>query len=78
MIMFLISSTGHGWREIEDEWDFPRLERWLAYCEKHPPLQMMVQAYLGCNPKDDGPMRVTEENFDQFIAMLGPGRVLNG
>lgn len=63
-----MSSTGHGWREVEDEWDFPRLERWLEYCSRHPPLQMMVQAYLGMGK--DEPMKLSEDNFGQFIDML--------
>jgi hypothetical protein len=77
MICFLISSTGHGWREIEDEWDFPRYERWMQYCQDNPPLQMMVMGYLGLKRREA--MRVTEENFDDFVAMLGmKGGELNG
>ena len=37
-MMFLILTTGHPWKEIEEEWDIPRVERWLAYCQNHPPL----------------------------------------
>lgn len=66
--MFLKSSTGDSWREIEDEWDFPRLERWLQYCQRHPPLQVMVSSYLGINREE--PMRVTEKNFPEFLTML--------
>ena len=67
--MFIISSTGHGWREVQDEWDFPRLERWLEYCEDHPPLQMMVEAYMGI--KKEKPFKVTEENFGEFVKRFG-------
>ena len=67
-MMFLISSTGHSWREVEDEWDFPRLQRWIEYCAKHPPLQTMVAAYLGLNKPE--PIRLTEDNFKQFIDAL--------
>lgn len=75
---FILSSTGAGWREIEDEWDFPRAERWIDYCSVHPPLQMMIAAYLGFNkPK---PIRVTKENFGAFMDQIGisNGRVLSG
>jgi hypothetical protein len=55
-------------REIEDDWDLPRVEGWIKYCEHHPPLQAMVAAYLKLDkPK---PMRVTEANFTEFIGML--------
>lgn len=67
-MLFLIASTGHSWREVEDDWDFPRLERWLAYCAKHPPLQAMVQSYLRIEPADV--TRVTTENMQQVVAML--------
>jgi hypothetical protein len=75
---FLISSTGHGWREIQDEWDFPRLERWIKYCERHPTLQAMVQAYLHIEYEE--PLRVTEENIGDIMQMLcaGTGSKLNG
>jgi hypothetical protein len=64
----VLSSTGRGLLEIESEWDLPRVEAWLHYCEKHPPLQAMVAAYLGLE-KSEG-VRVTEENFTEFIGML--------
>ncbi len=79
-MMFLILSTGHGWQEIEEEWDLPRVERWIAYCQKHPPLQWMVAAYLGFDKPGKGEsMRVTEDNFESFARMLkGGGGMLNG
>ena len=67
--MFLIMTTNHSLLQIESEWDFPRLERWLVWCEKHPPMQLMVAAYLGFGAKAE-PMRVTEKNFDEFLSML--------
>jgi hypothetical protein len=75
--MFIISSTGHGWREIQDEWDFPRVERWIDYCSHHPPLQAMVAAYLGLN-KQEKPMRITEENFGDFVRMLNADSQVGG
>jgi hypothetical protein len=71
-MLFLISSTGHGWREIEDEWDFPRLQRWLKYCEEKPPLREMVAAYLGYGKSvsREFTMKVTEENFSDFLKKL--------
>ena len=68
---FLIASTGHGWREIYDEWDFPRLNRWIEYCNDHPTLQAMVQAYLGI--KRNKPIRLTEANFAVFMRNLQSG-----
>jgi hypothetical protein len=67
--MFLVATTGHGLREIEDEWDYPRLERWIEYCEEHPPVQWMVQAYLGLTERQK-PFKVTEENFSDFCRMI--------
>lgn len=77
-MFFILSSTGAGRREIEDEWDFPRAGGWIEYCSKHPPLQMMVAAYLGMTKPE--PMRVTEDNFEDFMQTIGigGGRVLNG
>lgn len=76
---FIVSSTGHGWREVQDEWDLPRVEQWLAFCETHPPLQLMVQSYLGIKPQGDGgAFRVTEENFDDFMKMVNTQGTLNG
>lgn len=79
-MMFIKSSTGDSLREIEEEWDFPHAERWIDYCAEHPPLQMMVAAYLGMGSKGPRPIKVTEENFGDFMQMIGigGGRVLDG
>jgi hypothetical protein len=63
-----MSSTGQGLREVEEDWDLPRYQAWFKYCEQHPPLQAMVEAYLGFRKEE--PMRVTEENYGQFLQML--------
>ncbi len=72
-------STGHTLSQIKIEWDFPRLERWIEYCEKHPPLQAMIAAYLGVgDARKAGQMRLTEENFESFISMLNAESKLTG
>lgn len=35
---------------MREDWDIPRLLAWYRYCEEHPPLQQMVQGYLGVKP----------------------------
>lgn len=52
--------------QIEQEWDFPFLDGWNKYSRSHPPLHIMVAAYLGIKPEqpkpaiDDG-MRLINE-----------------
>ena len=46
-----MADTGHGWEQIRNEWDFPRLEAWNRHAANYPPIQRMVQAYLGIKPK---------------------------
>ena len=77
LIFFLVSSTGRGLGEIRREWDFPRLEKWIDYCEKHPPLQAMVAAYFGIGTKEE-PLRLTEENFTGFMQRLSAEAKMNG
>ena len=36
---------------MREEWDIPRLLAWYSYCERFPPVQAMVQAYLRIKPK---------------------------
>lgn len=43
--------TGQTWEEIGQQWDLPRLEAWNVYNRDHPPLHIMVAAYLGVKPK---------------------------
>ena len=52
------------------------MEGWLDYCKEHPPLQMMVQAYMGI--KNEEPLRLTDDNFEQFKNMISMGGQLNG
>ena len=42
-----MGDTGQSWETIRSEWDIPRLDAWRRYQGKSPPLQAMVQAYLG-------------------------------
>jgi len=77
LIFFLVSSTGRGLKEIRSEWDFPRLEKWIDYCGKHPPLQAMVAAYFQIGTKEE-PLRLTDENFGEFMQRLSVESKLNG
>jgi len=77
LIFFLVSTTGHSLKQIKVEWDIPRVERWIEYCGKHPPLQAMVAAYLGIEAKE--PLRLTDDNFGDFLQMIkAEGSGLNG
>lgn len=45
-----MAATGQGWEQIRSEWDIPRTEAWNRYTADHPPLNLMVAAYLGIKP----------------------------
>lgn len=46
-----MAATGQGWEQIREEWDLPRLEAWNKYCTEHPPVHLLVAAYLGYKAK---------------------------
>jgi hypothetical protein len=79
LILFLVSSTGRGLKEILTEWDFPRLDRWIEYCTRHPPLQIMIASYLGVgDAKKNAPLKLNDDNFQDFMSMLSAESKVNG
>jgi hypothetical protein len=46
-----MACTGQTWQEIGRDWDIPRLDAWNRYSRDHPPLHLLVAAYLGVKPK---------------------------
>jgi hypothetical protein len=43
-------STGWSWDTIDREMDLMRLAALNHYWDRHPPLHLMVQSYLGIKP----------------------------
>lgn len=43
-------STGWSWETIDREMDLMRLAALNHYWDRHPPLHLMVQSYLGIKP----------------------------
>lgn len=44
-------STGMTFDEVLDQLDFPSLKGFTDYWRSHPPVHVMVAAYLGIEPK---------------------------
>jgi lambda repressor-like predicted transcriptional regulator len=59
-----MACTGQTWRQIGRDWDLPRLTAWNAYSRKHPPLHLMIAAYLGV--EGDKPKRGM--SLDEFVS----------
>jgi hypothetical protein len=65
-----VASTGQGWEQIRAEWDLPRLMAWNKYTAEHPPLHLMVTAYLGVKPKPDA-----SRSAEQLVTELAQGGI---
>lgn len=67
-------STGWTWDYVEQEVDLPRLTALSGYWRRHPPMHIMVAAYLGVGDK---PARERDEDgtslFDLFPGSPGGG-----
>lgn len=46
-----MASTGETRRQIREEWDLPLLKAWYEHCADHPPVHILVAAYMGIKPK---------------------------
>lgn len=53
----------------------PRLKALNAYWAKHPPVHLMVAAYLGFKPADGKP---SEDTAKQLDAMVGQAPTVRG
>ena len=75
MYCFLISQTGWTWEYIDAHMDIPRLLAMNRHWRQHPPLQAMVQAYLGIKPPTDTPRTTPAQgnspaDLEQFMQMF--------
>lgn len=60
----MIACTGYTWDEV-GKLTIPRLKALKAYWDVHPPLHLMVEAYLGIN--SGAPTAKTSEALDQML-----------
>lgn len=68
----MVASTGMPWDRVEDELDIPRLAAMNEHWRKHPPVHIMVAAYLGYEPKAQKRESVNSpEEIEKLIAMMG-------
>jgi hypothetical protein len=63
-----MASTGETRQKIRDEWDLPLLKAWYGYCADHPPVHILVAAYMGIKPKSKpDPDRLEGEEAIAFL-----------
>lgn len=65
-----MACTGQGWEQIRNEWDIPRLMAWNRYAADHPPLHLMVAAYLGIKPKSQ-----STKSAEDLVTELAQGGI---
>ena len=75
MYCFLISQTGWTWEYIDAHMDIPRLIAMNRHWRQHPPLQVMVQNYLGIKPAPEPRHTAeasvnSETDLEQFMQMF--------
>jgi hypothetical protein len=66
LIAHVAICTGWTWDYIAEHVDIPRLESLNRYLAAHPPLHMMVAAYLGIKPKPPTPEHAESDYTDLF------------
>lgn len=60
---------GWTWDYTEETLTVPRLKALQKHWEDHPPLPLMVAAYLDIKPKE----KASEEDFFNMVSGLGHG-----
>ncbi len=63
-------STGMTYDEVLDQLDFPALQGFTDYWRSHPPVHVMVAAYLGIEPQSkpsDKPREVDESTIAELM-----------
>jgi hypothetical protein len=58
--------TGWTWDYVESTLTMPRLKALHAEWQRHPPVPLMIAAYLGIRPKEEG---TAEELVERIRAM---------
>lgn len=67
-------ASGCGaWDEVERQFTLPRYQALWRYWRHHPPVHLMVAAYLGIKP--EGPPPVDEVGLADLLAMFGEGNI---
>lgn len=67
-----MASTGLSWDCVEDELDVPRLTAMTEHWRHHPPVHVMVAAYLEYKPKEVKVETVNSpEEIEQMMRMFG-------
>lgn len=64
-----MASTGETRKQIREEWDLPLLKAWYSHCADHPPVHILVAAYMGIKPKSKAanPDRLEGEDAIAFL-----------
>lgn len=60
----MCQSLGYTWDYVEQHMDLPRLAAFNRYWVKHPPVHLLVAAYLGA-----GENTVKDGTMDELAAM---------
>lgn len=62
-------STGWSWDTIDREMDLMRLSALNHYWDRHPPLHLMVQSYLGIKPvsRSSTPQQREADNTERDV-----------
>lgn len=61
----LVCATGQSWDSVAWGMDWHRVQALCRYWERHPPLHLMVQGYLGIKSKDQ-----SHASHDDLISVL--------
>ncbi|MBB6251712.1 hypothetical protein [Nitrospirillum iridis] len=67
-------ASGCGaWDDVERQFTLPRYQALWRYWRHHPPVHLMVAAYLGLAP--DGPPPTGEVGLAELLATFGEGNI---
>jgi hypothetical protein len=63
-------STGMTWDEVQDQLDLPSLNALTRYWTRHPPVHLMVAAYLGIKAEPEKAEPVQQADLSAFLATI--------
>ncbi|MDE1145640.1 MAG: hypothetical protein PW843_03335 [Azospirillaceae bacterium] len=67
-------ASGCGaWDAVEQQFTLPRYRALWRYWRRHPPVHLMMAAYLGIKP--DEPPPVDEVGLGDLLAIFGEGNI---
>lgn len=67
VIAHVCASTGWTWDYVAEHVDLPRLQALNKYWAGHPPVHVMVAAYLGVKPEE--PLDPEKQDFTALLQM---------